>query len=143
VADDAQLPFFVHTLRVRYAECDPQGVVYNANYLMFLDTAFTELWRAFGTPYPTLMARGIDTMMVGADLSFRRPARADEDLDIALRSLSLGTTSLAFDATIRRDGDLLMDARLTYVFIDAAKLTKREVPDDVRELFATAVGVPR
>jgi acyl-CoA thioester hydrolase len=24
---------FVHELRVRYGECDPQGIVFNANYL--------------------------------------------------------------------------------------------------------------
>ena len=25
---------FVHELRVRYGECDPQGIVFNANYLL-------------------------------------------------------------------------------------------------------------
>ncbi len=37
---------FVHELRVRYGECDPQGIVFNANYLLYFDVAFTELWRA-------------------------------------------------------------------------------------------------
>ena len=36
---------FVHELRVRYGECDPQGIVFNANYLLYFDVAFTELWR--------------------------------------------------------------------------------------------------
>jgi acyl-CoA thioester hydrolase len=35
---------FVHELRVRYAECDPQNIVFNANYLVYFDVAFTELW---------------------------------------------------------------------------------------------------
>jgi acyl-CoA thioester hydrolase len=133
--------FFVHSLRVRYAECDPQGVVYNANYLMYLDTAFTEMWRSVGTPYPTLVARGIDTMMVQGNLAFRRPARADEDLDIELGSLSLGTTSMTFDAMIRRADDVILEARITYVFIDAAELVKREIPRDLREVLTAEVGV--
>ena len=36
---------FRHRLRVRYHECDPQGVVFNANYLAYFDIALTELWR--------------------------------------------------------------------------------------------------
>jgi len=128
------VPIFVHSLRVRYGECDPQGVVYNANYLTFLDVAFTELWRGLGTPYSTLVARGIDTMMVQADLSFRRPARSDDELDVELLPPSLGTTSMTFDATIRRGDDVLLEARLAYVFVDPATLTKREIPQEVREL---------
>ena len=37
---------FTHHLRVRYAECDAQGVVFNAHYLAYFDTSLTELWRA-------------------------------------------------------------------------------------------------
>jgi len=39
---------FRHRLRVRYNECDPQGVVFNANYLTF-DITITELWRMSAT----------------------------------------------------------------------------------------------
>ena len=36
---------FSHRLRVRYGECDPQGIVFNANYMLYVDVVFTELWR--------------------------------------------------------------------------------------------------
>ena len=39
---------FRHTIRVRYNECDPQGHVFNANYLAYFDLAMTELWRELG-----------------------------------------------------------------------------------------------
>src|SRR5205807_350743 len=40
---------FEHKLRVRYVECDPQGVVFNSHYLAYFDINITELWRtAFG-----------------------------------------------------------------------------------------------
>jgi acyl-CoA thioesterase FadM len=32
---------FEHPLRVRYGECDPQGIVFNANYLLYFDVVFT------------------------------------------------------------------------------------------------------
>ena len=43
------MPDFVHELRVRYGECDPQGIVFNANYLAYFDHTVTELWRATGS----------------------------------------------------------------------------------------------
>ena len=33
---------FVHRLRVRFGECDPQCVVFNSNWLMYFDVAFIE-----------------------------------------------------------------------------------------------------
>ena len=37
------MPDFVHELRVRYGECDPQGIVFNPNYLAYFDHTVTEL----------------------------------------------------------------------------------------------------
>ena len=36
---------FTHRIRVRYSECDAQGVVFNANYYAYFDLLLTELWR--------------------------------------------------------------------------------------------------
>ncbi len=68
---------FVHSLRVRYAECDPQGVVFNAHYLAYLDASMTELWRAAFGGYTVMLERGIDMVVVqsGAALSPPRPVR--------------------------------------------------------------------
>ena len=50
---------FVHELRVRYGECDPQGIVFNANYLLYFDVAFAELWRAAVGPWQDMVTRGV------------------------------------------------------------------------------------
>src|SRR2546428_5985566 len=49
---------FVHPLRVRYAECDPQRIVFNANYFAYFDVGMTELWRAAIGSYSEMMRRG-------------------------------------------------------------------------------------
>src|SRR5918997_4455533 len=51
---------FVHRLRVRYSECDPQGVVFNAHYVTYFDIALTELWREAIGPYTAMTATGTD-----------------------------------------------------------------------------------
>jgi acyl-CoA thioester hydrolase len=123
---------FVHRLRVRFGECDPQGVVFNANYLVYLDVAFTELWRERLGGYHEMIDRGVDVMLVQSNLMYRRPAKADEEIDIRLRAASLGTTSMALEATVERDGESLVDATLHYVFVDASALTKTEIPPEIR-----------
>ncbi len=46
----------MHRLRVRWAEVDMQKVVFNAHYLMYIDTAMSEYWRALALPYESSMA---------------------------------------------------------------------------------------
>jgi hypothetical protein len=72
---------FRHTLRVRWGECDEQGVVYFVNYAEYVDLALTELWRERVRPYAEMVAAGTDLMVVAMDTTFRRPARFDEEVD--------------------------------------------------------------
>ena len=54
---------FFHPLRVRWSEVDPQGIVFNPNYLAYADLALTEYMRRIGFPYPDGLLR------LGSDLS--------------------------------------------------------------------------
>ncbi len=62
---------FSYPLRVRYAECDPQGVVFNSHYLAYFDIDMTELWRAAFGGYGVMIDRGIDLVVAEAQLRFR------------------------------------------------------------------------
>ena len=41
----------IHRLRVRWAEVDQQRIVFNPHYLMYVDNAFADYWRALAIPY--------------------------------------------------------------------------------------------
>ena len=75
---------FTHRLRVRYSECDPQGVVFNANYVTYFDIALTELWREAIGPYAEMMAGGADMVVAEARVRYLAPARFDDVLDVAI-----------------------------------------------------------
>ena len=123
---------FVHRLRVRFHECDPQGVVFYAHYFAYVDVALTEMWReAFGS-YGDVVAAGTDVVVVEAASTFRASARFDDDLDVELRIEQLGTTSMAMATAIRRDDELLVDGRIVHVFVDAASMGKKAIPDHMR-----------
>jgi acyl-CoA thioester hydrolase len=123
---------FVHRLRVRFHECDPQGVVFNAHYFAYFDVALTEMWReAFGS-YGDVVASGTDVVVVEAGATFRAPARFDDELDVELRIERLGTTSMAMATAIRRDGEVLVEGRIVHVFVDTATMAKQAIPDRLR-----------
>ena len=124
---------FSHRLRVRYGECDAQGIVFNANYLAYVDVALTELWReAFGS-YAAMVERGVDTVVHESNLLYRASARFDDLLTIAGGFEPLGRTSMVLRLDFKREEELLIEARLRYVFVDAESWEKTEIPDWVRE----------
>ncbi len=127
---------FRHTLRVRWGECDEQGVVYFVNYAEYVDLALTELWRERVRPYPEMVASGTDLMVVAMDMTFRRPARFDEEVDVVLEVARLGSTSLTSAWRVERAGEVLCSGTITHVCIDPAEQVKKRIPDDLRAALA-------
>ncbi len=123
---------FTHRLRVRYGECDPQGVVFNAHYLAYLDTSITELWRAALGSYQAMTDRGLDIVVVEARVSFRAPARFDDELTLEVGITRLGTTSISTGHRITRGEELIAEGELHHVMIELPSLDKSEIPDSIR-----------
>jgi acyl-CoA thioester hydrolase len=126
---------FRHRIRVRFNECDGQGVVFYANYLVYFDIAMTELWReAFGNGYAGMIENGTDAMVAEANIRYRASARFDDELDLVASVTRIGTTSTVTRLTAERvqDGTVLAEADLRHVFIKPDTLEKTEIPDEVR-----------
>jgi acyl-CoA thioester hydrolase len=118
----------VHQLRVRYGECDPQGIVFNANYLLYFDVAFTEFWRHTVGAWQELVERGTDAVVAEANLRFRSPARFDDVLGVRVEIAELGAADIRSDITVARDQETLVEGRLRHVFLDAETWRKTEIP---------------
>ena len=125
-----------HRIRVRYGECDPQGVVFNAHYFAYFDIALTELWRAAAGGYAGMIEDGIDLQVVEATARYKAPARFDDEIDVTIEVAKLGTTSMVTSLAIRRDGALLVEGELAHVFVDTTALTKVPIPERVRSALA-------
>jgi len=124
---------FTHRLRVRYSECDAQGVVFNGHYLFFYDVALNELWRDRIGPYQEMIERGADLVVAEATTRFLASARFDEELDIELQVKHLGTTSMIIQPVFRVGERLVADGEVRHVFVDPATMRKTPMPDDIRE----------
>jgi acyl-CoA thioester hydrolase len=79
--------------RVRFAEIDAQGVVFNSRYLEYFDIAATEYWRAvgmFSLPEP------VHFHVARAVVNYRSPVLLDELIDLHVRCARIGTSSMMF-----------------------------------------------
>jgi acyl-CoA thioester hydrolase len=124
---------YVHELRVRYGECDPQGIVFNANYLLYFDVAFTEMWRAAVGPWQEMVQRGIDAVVAETNLRFLAPARFDDELTLLVLITRLGSSSTTTAIDVRRGEEVLLEGWLRHVCVDTATWQKTDLPGWVRE----------
>jgi acyl-CoA thioester hydrolase len=123
---------FRNRLRVRYHECDQQGVVFNAHYLAYCDICLVELWREAVEGNAGIAAKGLDVVVAEARIRFLAPLRFDDEFEMRLTVAALGTSSMTLEIVLDRDGETVAEADLAQVFIDAASGEKVAIPDDVR-----------
>jgi acyl-CoA thioester hydrolase len=121
---------------VRYAECDQQGVVFNANYLAYADEAVEHVLAHQGFSYADLLARGLDTSVVASELQWSSPARWGDVVDVDGTVERVGRTSFVVVLTISVGERLCCSVRTTYVLVDRDR-TPTPVPDDVRSLWSS------
>lgn len=125
-------------LRVRWAEVDMQGVVFNGHYLTYCDVCLTEYWRAIGLKYPEdLVAHGSDTYARKITIEYHAPAVYDDELQVCGRVAHIGRSSLRFAIQIFRKGVRerpLIEAELVYVNADPVSKKSQPWPQPVREL---------
>ena len=119
---------FVHRHRVRYHECDVQGIVFNANWFTYFDVALTEWLRAALGSYEAFG----DVVLAETSARFHAPARFDDEIDLEVGVERIGTTSMTVLFTARRDGETLVEGRTAYVRVDPATLVKRPITEDIR-----------
>ena len=122
---------FRHRLRVRYNECDPQGVVFNANYLTYFDITITELWRELGG-YQAMVEAGADVVVAEARVRYLGPLRFDDEFEVVARLTRLGETSMTTELVVERGGEPVAEGELRHVFIAPGGGSTADIPEPIR-----------
>ncbi len=129
---------FRHTIRVRYSEVDKQGVVYNANYMAYMDDAL-ETWLA---DIRELRADlGWEMMLRRCTIDFLGSATDADVLDIDLAISHWGRTSwtLAYRGT--HEGRPVFTAEVVYVSVRTPEYVKMETPAEIRAFMGPATSL--
>jgi acyl-CoA thioester hydrolase len=102
-------------IRVRVADTDLMGVVYNGNFLVWFEIGRTELLRDLGLTYAEVEARGYSLPVTEARFRARKPAHYDDKVVVETRLGSLRTREVRFLYRIHRGEDLLVEGETTHV----------------------------
>ena len=115
---------FFYTIRVRYAEVDAQGIVFNAHYLTYFDCAITEYYREIKYDYYAEVKKTKkDFHVIKTILNYKKPILFDQKIDIGVRVSKLGNSSLYYDLGIYKNNkkDLLAYGSVIQVYADQVK----------------------
>jgi len=116
-------------VRVRYPECDPQGVAHHASYVIWLEIARTEMLRAAGHAYKDLEARGVFMVVARLNVKYQAPARYDDELMVHCVAQPTHGGKLVHDYTVKRGEQVLVQAQTTLVCVNAEGQMQKMPPE--------------
>jgi acyl-CoA thioester hydrolase len=125
---------FRYLLRVRYAECDAQGIAFNSRWGDWIDLGTTELLRAvFGDP------GAMDYRLVEQNTTWLRPAHFDDVVTVTPSVVKVGRTSFQVHTLCSVGGEERVHAVTTYVRVKDG--VKCNIDEPLREaLMRGALG---
>jgi acyl-CoA thioester hydrolase len=123
-----------HPIRVYWEDTDAGGIVYYANFLRYFERARTEWLRTIGVDQRGLRERdGVMFVVADARITYRAPARLDDQLHVSVALREAGRASLVLEQTAQRDGTLLADGEVRIGCVDAASWRPQRIPRAIVE----------
>jgi acyl-CoA thioester hydrolase len=129
------MPVHTSTVRVRYAETNQMGVVYYANYLVWMEVARVDYCRSIGFHYKDMERDdGILLAVAESHCRYVSPARFDEEITIATSIPDVNRRIVSFDYEMSREGRRVAIGQTKHVFLNR-ELRPVRLPDKYSSLF--------
>jgi acyl-CoA thioester hydrolase len=124
--------------KIRYSDCDPQGIVFNGNYARYFDDAATDWFEELGFGGEELGGIGADVVTARFEIDFLASARLGDELETTVEVEKLGNTSMTLRLTTRRlsDGEVVVRGRQIQVFVDPEDFRPVPIPGAIRQALA-------
>jgi len=120
-------------IRVYIEDTDAGGIVYYVNYLKYLERARTELMRTFGLERAAVSDAGWNFVVSDVSLSYKEPARLDDQLHATAVISAVGGAKLTFHQTVRRDDAVLVAGDIQIACIDRETGRPMRLDADLRQ----------
>jgi acyl-CoA thioester hydrolase len=123
---------------VRFAECDPYGVVWHGHYVLYLEHAREALTGKFGFTAARALEMGYKVPITRMELKYRWPARPDQTIRVTARLRPPSVARFVMDYEIRDEtGRLLVSAVTEQVVLNAGGELLLTLPSGLRALCAS------
>ena len=137
---------FSTEIRVRFAETDAQGIVHNANYLVWFELARVAYLEEFAGGYQALRDQGLEATVVESHVRYLVPARFDDRIRIWTRCVDVRGARFRYEYVLERIADRarIAEGWTAHACVDAKTLRPTRLPIWLAEGLATAEsGSPR
>ena len=114
------------SVRVRYPETDPMGVVHHTHFLVWFEIGRTDLMRQAGYPYSEMEKQGYWMPVVEATCRYMSPARYDDLLTVVTTIEEINRVTTRFSYRVEReDGTLLATGATRHAATDQKGVPRR------------------
>ncbi|MGE5415104.1 MAG: acyl-CoA thioesterase [Syntrophomonadaceae bacterium] len=120
---------------VRFAECDPYGVVWHGHYVLYLEHAREALTGKFGFTAARALEMGYRVPITRVELTYRAPALPDQIVRVTARLRDPAVARFVIDYEIRNEtGTLLVSATTEQVVVNREGELLLTMPSGLRAL---------
>ena len=125
-----------YNVRVYFSDTDAGGIVYNSNYLNFMERARTEWLRSLGIEQDVLRNRHhVGFVVSHIDVDFRRPARFNSSLRATVEIVKIGFASIVFAQKILNENDdELVSATVKIACVSEPELRPSAFPSEIKDM---------
>ncbi|HEY3173505.1 MAG TPA: acyl-CoA thioesterase [Thermoanaerobaculia bacterium] len=128
-------------IAVRFAECDPYGVVWHGHYALYLEEVRDRLTARFGFTPAKALALGYRVPVTRLEIQYRAPARPDGLVRATARLRPPDTARFVLDYELRGEsGDLLARAETEQVVVNADGELLLTLPAALKRLVAEIIA---
>ena len=125
-------------MRVYYEDTDAGGVVYDSNYLRFMERARTEWLRALGFEQPALAAEhGVLFVVRAVNIDYLKPSRFNDSLQVTVEVVNVGGSRIRFLQRVLRGDEEIVRADVDVVCVTTDTFRPARVPREMRTTIGT------
>jgi acyl-CoA thioester hydrolase len=124
-------------LRVRYAETDQMGVVYYANYLVWMEVGRVELCKACGFNYRDMEQQdGVQMAVAEAHCRYASAARFDDEVIVRtwIEEANPRIVTFAYEMRLATDGRKLATGQTRHILVDR-EFRRTRLPEKYFKMF--------
>lgn len=124
-------------VRIYFEDTDAGGIVYHANYLGYMERARGELLRELGFDQRVMLDGRAPLVVVSKiDITFKRPAKLDDLLEVRTRVRTLRHASIVFEQRIVRGEEVIVESLVRCACVDPSRGVPVQISDNIYQALA-------
>jgi len=124
------------TIRVRFYNCDPLGIVYFGDYYRFAENAFTDVLHELGVTWEGWQKEqpNVYVPIVASGASYHSPSRFDDLLEVEVKLISISNKSFSILHEINKDSRRVCEVWIKRTLLDKSTMKSIRIPEGIADI---------